>query len=225
VVPAGRGDKWRGAPSRAQAVSASSGSRMSSIEGVVAYSTRGGESGWTVRVTSPLRSRSRRLTVSIRRLMPMIARSSWVNPCSTTGPVTRRNVPAQSPLRTWAHRPEQRIQDLLLGRRRRPGGAPPGHVPGDGRARRRVDSGDPAAFRANYEAFSREPGLHAELAACGVPLLLYAGTADPWHEPMRAFAERAGTGFFSVSGADHKGCWDRSADVLPQVLAFLAASP
>lgn len=87
-----------------------------------------------------------------------------------------------------------------------------------------IDAGDPAAFRANYEAFSREPGLHAGLAASGVPMLLYAGSADPWHEPMRAFAERSGAGFFSLPGADHKGCWDGSADVLPQVMAFLAAN-
>ncbi|MGN9839613.1 alpha/beta fold hydrolase [Nonomuraea sp. H19] len=84
-----------------------------------------------------------------------------------------------------------------------------------------IGSGDLGAFLANYEAFSREPGLHAELAASGVPMLLYAGTEDPWHEPMRAFAARTGAGFFSLPDADHKGCWDRSAEVLPQVLAFL----
>ncbi|RVX39332.1 pimeloyl-ACP methyl ester carboxylesterase [Nonomuraea polychroma] len=87
-----------------------------------------------------------------------------------------------------------------------------------------IDSGDPGAFRANYEAFSREPGLHAELAASGVPMLLYAGTVDPWHEPMHAFAGRTGVAaFFSLPDADHKGGWDRSEDVLPQVLPFLAA--
>ncbi|QFY09491.1 alpha/beta fold hydrolase [Nonomuraea phyllanthi] len=87
-----------------------------------------------------------------------------------------------------------------------------------------IEAGDPAAFRANYEAFSREPGLQQALADSGVPLLLYAGTADPWHEPMRAFADRSGADFLSVSDADHKGCWDRSADVLPSVLPFLAAN-
>ncbi|MEV0150304.1 MULTISPECIES: alpha/beta hydrolase [unclassified Nonomuraea] len=85
-----------------------------------------------------------------------------------------------------------------------------------------IDAGDLGAFRANYDAFSREPGLAAELAASGVPTLMYAGTADPWHEPMRMFAERAGAGFFSLPDADHKGGWDRSADVLARVLPFLA---
>jgi pimeloyl-ACP methyl ester carboxylesterase len=86
-----------------------------------------------------------------------------------------------------------------------------------------IDAGDLVAFRANYDAFSREPGLHAELAAWDAPILMYAGTTDPWHEPMRAFADRAGARFFSVADADHKGGWDRSADVLSRVLPFLAA--
>lgn len=85
-----------------------------------------------------------------------------------------------------------------------------------------IDAGDPGAFRANYEAFSHEPGPHAGLAASGVAMLMYAGTADPWHEPMRTFAERTGVGFFSLPDADHQGGWDRSADVLHHVLPFLA---
>ncbi|WP_067824536.1 alpha/beta fold hydrolase [Actinomadura kijaniata] len=86
-----------------------------------------------------------------------------------------------------------------------------------------IENGDPEALRANYAAFSREPGLHAELAASGVPTLMYAGTADPWHEPMRTFAERTGTAFFSVPDADHQGGWDRAADVLRRVRPFLDA--
>lgn len=65
----------------AHAARVSNGSRISSIKGVVAYSTRGGASGWTVRVISPFRSRLRRLRVSMRRLMPSMARSSSVNRC------------------------------------------------------------------------------------------------------------------------------------------------
>ena len=84
-----------------------------------------------------------------------------------------------------------------------------------------IEAADPAALRANYEAFSREPGVHAELAEVDVPMLMYAGTNDVWHDPMQTFAERNGTPFFSVPGADHVGCWSRAADVLPRVLPFL----
>jgi pimeloyl-ACP methyl ester carboxylesterase len=85
-----------------------------------------------------------------------------------------------------------------------------------------INAGDPSALRVNYEAFSREPGLHAELAAAAVPMLMYAGMADPWHDPMRTFAEQTGTGFFSLPDADHVDAWSRSADVLERVLPFLA---
>jgi pimeloyl-ACP methyl ester carboxylesterase len=85
-----------------------------------------------------------------------------------------------------------------------------------------IDAGDLGAFRANYDAFSHEPGLHAELAAVGLPILMYAGTTDPWHNPMQTFADRTSAGFFSVPDADHQGGWDRSGDVLPHVLPFLA---
>jgi pimeloyl-ACP methyl ester carboxylesterase len=78
-----------------------------------------------------------------------------------------------------------------------------------------IDAGDEEAFRANFATFSRERDLDAVLTDAEVPLLLYCGTADPWHEPMREAAGRAGARFFSVPGADHHGGWIRSADVLP----------
>ncbi|GAA2793560.1 alpha/beta hydrolase [Saccharopolyspora taberi] len=87
-----------------------------------------------------------------------------------------------------------------------------------------IEAADPAALRANFEAFLHEPGVHADLASAGVPMLMYAGTADPWHEPMRTFADRTGTPFFSLPGADHQNGWSRSADVLPLVLPFLTGS-
>ncbi|MGP3913663.1 alpha/beta fold hydrolase [Nonomuraea sp. 10N515B] len=80
-------------------------------------------------------------------------------------------------------------------------------------------------FRLAIEPTLRQSALHAELAASGVPMMLYAGAADPWHDPMRTFADRTGVAaFFSLPDADHKGGWDRSGDVLPQVLPFLAAN-
>lgn len=86
-----------------------------------------------------------------------------------------------------------------------------------------IDAGDPVAFRANFDAFSRERGLDTALHTANVPLLMYCGAEDPWHEPMRTVAGGVGAGFFSITGADHHGGWVRSADVLPHVRAFLAA--
>lgn len=85
-----------------------------------------------------------------------------------------------------------------------------------------INAADPAALRANFEAFSREPGPHAELAEVDVPMLLYAGTEDPWHQPMREFADRTGIRFFSVPEADHVVGWRSATDVLAGVLPFLA---
>ncbi|MFI6866237.1 alpha/beta fold hydrolase [Nocardia sp. NPDC050406] len=85
-----------------------------------------------------------------------------------------------------------------------------------------IAAGNRAAFRANYSAFAREPGLSAGVAASGIPVLMYAGTADPWHEPMREFADHTPSAtFFSIIDADHQGGWDRCGDVLPTVVEFL----
>lgn len=86
-----------------------------------------------------------------------------------------------------------------------------------------IEAGDQAAFRANFAAFSQEPAPQSDLLGVEVPMLTYCGTADPWHAPMREFANRAGRGFFSVADADHAGGWVRSTEVLPHVLPFLAA--
>jgi pimeloyl-ACP methyl ester carboxylesterase len=87
-----------------------------------------------------------------------------------------------------------------------------------------IETGDQAAFRANFAAFSQEPGPQADLLGVDVPMLMYCGTTDPWHAPMRDLAGRARASFFSVSDADHAGGWTRSRDVLAQVLPFLTAS-
>ncbi|MFF2811955.1 alpha/beta fold hydrolase [Streptomyces sp. NPDC058000] len=86
-----------------------------------------------------------------------------------------------------------------------------------------IEASDPTALRANYDAFSRDQGIDAALTSVDVPMLMYCGTADPWHEPMRTVAERIGIDFFSIPGADHQGGWARSTDVLPQTLPFLTA--
>ncbi|MGO4419792.1 alpha/beta fold hydrolase [Streptomyces sp. MCAF7] len=84
-----------------------------------------------------------------------------------------------------------------------------------------IDAGDQAAFRANFEAFSREGELASRLGSVAVPVIMYCGTEDPWHDPLRQFAERVGAGFFFVPGADHLAGWKRAGDVLPHVRPFL----
>ncbi|MEV5535870.1 alpha/beta hydrolase [Saccharopolyspora shandongensis] len=84
-----------------------------------------------------------------------------------------------------------------------------------------IDAADPAALRANFQAFAHEPGQHHALATTDIPMLMYAGTEDFWHDPMRTFAQQTGTEFFSLPGADHRTGWDRAADALPRVLRFL----
>lgn len=86
-----------------------------------------------------------------------------------------------------------------------------------------IDAADPEALRANFAAFSADRGLHAALMGTRVPLLMYCGTEDPWHDPMREVAGRVGADFFAVPGADHGGGWARRDDVLPVVRAFLGA--
>lgn len=84
-----------------------------------------------------------------------------------------------------------------------------------------IDAVGPEALRANYEAFRHEPGVHESLERSPVPLLMYAGTADPWHEPMRAFATRTSTPFASIPDADHVQAWRSTAEVLTHAHPFL----
>ncbi|MFI6214997.1 alpha/beta fold hydrolase [Nocardia brasiliensis] len=85
-----------------------------------------------------------------------------------------------------------------------------------------IEAADPAALRANYTAFSREPGLKDRLAESDVPMLMYAGTEDIWFEPMRTFAAQTGTPFWALPAHDHVACWNNAAEVLSQVTPFLA---
>lgn len=85
-----------------------------------------------------------------------------------------------------------------------------------------IEAADAKALRANYTAFAAEPPLQHRLAVTDVPLLMYAGTADIWHEAMRTFAERTGTPFLSIPDHDHITAWSDAAEVLPSVSSFLA---
>ena len=69
--------------SLAHSVSSSSDVWSSRAISVSVYSTLGGTTGWTVRMSKPSRSSLRRVSVSMRLLIPLIERSSSVN---RTGP-------------------------------------------------------------------------------------------------------------------------------------------
>lgn len=84
--------------------------------------------------------------------------------------------------------------------------------------------GDRRAFRACLTALSGSVGLDAGLIAAGRPLMLYCGTADPYHDPARAIATGAGARFAAIAGADHQTAWRRADAVLPHVRPFLDAA-
>ncbi|MBN6056891.1 alpha/beta fold hydrolase, partial [Nonomuraea sp. RK-328] len=85
-----------------------------------------------------------------------------------------------------------------------------------------IDGGDPEAFRLCHRALEGNAGLDADLGAAGVPLLMYCGSADVYHDSMRQTAERLGARFVSLPGADHPGAWGgRVREVLAQVGPFL----
>ncbi|MEV0200409.1 alpha/beta hydrolase [Nonomuraea sp. NPDC050691] len=88
-----------------------------------------------------------------------------------------------------------------------------------------IDGGDPEAFRLCHQALEGNAGLDADLGVAGVPLLLYCGSADVYHDSMRQTAERAGAPFVSLPGADHPGAWGGRVDeVLAQVKPFLESA-
>lgn len=88
-----------------------------------------------------------------------------------------------------------------------------------------IEAADPAALRANYAAFSQEPGLHAELARTEVPMLMYAGAQDLWHDAMQTFAARHRIHFHTLPEVDHVAAWRQSAEALAVALPFLTADP
>lgn len=103
------------------------------------------------------------------------------------------------------------FQVLLMGARRAPELA------------EAIDAGDLEALRLCLKACEDTAGLDDALVRTGRPGLLYCGEQDPYHDAMKAVAERAGTGFATIERADHGGAWAKAAKVLPQVLPFLAS--
>lgn len=89
----------------------------------------------------------------------------------------------------------------------------------------------PAAMRAQLMANDAEAllaslaedrtDISAPLAASGVPVMLYAGGADPRHEPAERFARSHGAQFLSLPGANHLQALWRTLEVTPEALRFL----
>jgi pimeloyl-ACP methyl ester carboxylesterase len=105
------------------------------------------------------------------------------------------------------------FQVLLMGARRAPELA------------EAIDTGDLEALRLCLKACERSEGLDQALVKSGRPGLLYCGAQDPYHDSMKAVAERAGAGFATIEHADHGGAWAKAHKVLPHVLPFLASAP
>ncbi len=82
------------------------------------------------------------------------------------------------------------------------------------------------ALRACLAALGDVDGSIEALAACGVPLRLWAGVDDPWHAGVQEAAERLpGATFASVAG-DHIGAvLDHGPDVGRMLRAFLDSMP
>ncbi|NNC05110.1 alpha/beta fold hydrolase [Corallococcus exiguus] len=103
------------------------------------------------------------------------------------------------------------FQVLLLGARRAPELAAA------------IDVGDLDALRLCMKACETSAGLDEALVQSGKPGLLYCGVTDPYHDSMKAVAERAGAAFATIEHADHGGAWAKAPKVLPHVLPFLAS--
>jgi pimeloyl-ACP methyl ester carboxylesterase len=63
--------------------------------------------------------------------------------------------------------------------------------------------------------------ISAGVAGAGVPLMLYAGDADPRHAPAMRFARETGARFLTLPGTNHVQALWRSDEVTRETLAFL----
>jgi pimeloyl-ACP methyl ester carboxylesterase len=91
------------------------------------------------------------------------------------------------------------------------------------RVRERVLANDTAALIACRQQRLITEGFPDVVGTIAVPMLLYAGSADPIHTAARQTAsEIPGAQFVSISGLDHVAVQCRSDLVLPHVEPFLA---
>lgn len=77
-------------------------------------------------------------------------------------------------------------------------------------------------FRACFEQLSDLDGAAAAVLSAGVPVLLWAGRSDPYHDAMRAFAQSHGLQFLAVNG-DHLGARRLARESPTGVRAFIDA--
>jgi len=89
--------------------------------------------------------------------------------------------------------------------------------------RERLRANDTAALIACRQQRLITPGFSDVVGKIAVPTLVYAGSADPIHDPARQTAsEIAGAQFVSLPGLSHVAANTRSDLVLPHVEPFLA---
>jgi pimeloyl-ACP methyl ester carboxylesterase len=88
--------------------------------------------------------------------------------------------------------------------------------------RKRLQTNDAAALIACRQQRLITEGFADVVGKIAVPVLCYAGTADPIHEPARqSAAQIRGAEFVSLPGLDHIAAGFRSDLVLPHVERFL----
>lgn len=91
--------------------------------------------------------------------------------------------------------------------------------------RERFLANDAMALSALTTALGNSPGMEGALLTLDAPVLMYAGSEDPFHSGARQAAESCPTAsFVSLAGLDHDSAFKRSDSVLPHVRRFLASN-
>ncbi|MGE5146028.1 MAG: alpha/beta fold hydrolase [Candidatus Eiseniibacteriota bacterium] len=85
--------------------------------------------------------------------------------------------------------------------------------------RRRLLANDIAALKAVVA--EDRPNIAASVARSRVPMMLYAGSADPIHDLMRRFAREADAEFLSLAERNHIQALLAAEVVVPHVVTFL----
>lgn len=78
------------------------------------------------------------------------------------------------------------------------------------------------AMQACFEALNTLEGAAEAVLGAGVPVLLWDGTADPYHAPSQAFAATHGLPFISTAGDHLQAIMAPEPSVISEIAAFLA---